>query len=124
MSVTVKVDGTFRAKIRNVKPEDVVLSGKNLSVQGVILPILPNRLYEAFFMLERVTRHKHGTLYLDILKSGDLKYATDTSDYSPDYYIGRVLGFGSNTPTFRQTIFASSRVPEDDEFLRGNTNEY
>lgn len=120
MSVTLNCDGTFQGKIKSVGPEDVVLRGKALSVKGVILPISPSHLYETFRVLERYTRYKHGTLYFKFLKSGDISYAVDASDDTADYYIGRVLGFGSNYPSVWTRIFASSYSPDDDEYKVGS----
>lgn len=124
MSVTFKFDGTYRNSIKNVKPEDIVLRGKILTVKGIAIPFTPNSLFNAFYTMEKEARHKLGTVYINLLKSGDIQYASDTSDYAPDYYVGRILGFGNNSPSFYTVRHVSTRIPDDNEYLVGRSEKW
>lgn len=119
MPITVEFDGRFRRIIRGVSPSDVVLRGKKLYVQGIEIPVKDDRLYDVFYHLEKETRYKHGKSIIVILVDGEIEYASTTSNNTADYYANKILGFGSNSPSYNNLPHSSGCVPKDDEYLKG-----
>ena len=119
MPITVEFDGRFRRIIRGVSPRDIVIRGKRLYVQGVEVPIKEDRLYDVFFHLESEARYKHGKSIIAILANGEISCASTTSNNTADYFADRILGFGSNNPSYSTLPHSSDRIPQEDEYRRG-----
>lgn len=123
MSVTIKFDGIYRNKICKVNPDDIVLQGKKLKIKGVNIPIVESRLYDVFYFLEKKTRYKHGETTLILLNNGEIKYTSNVNNSSSDYYIGKILGFGT-VKTINILFRNVEKTPGDDEYLIGDYQDY
>lgn len=122
MGVTIKFDGTYQKKIKNVVPSDIVLQNRALFVKGEHIPISVEELYDAFYYLAEKTSDKHGQVVINLLKSGELEFYSKTSNYSPDYFIGVVMEMGVYPS--RDRVRHYKRIPDVDEYLTGDSVLY
>lgn len=95
MAITIEFDGTFRKKISNVSPSDIVHKEKQLFVKGVPIPVIPDRLYDLLYLLNNKACYKHGKVCVVLCTNGDIKYHSKTSNFTADYYVGRIMNYGT-----------------------------
>ena len=123
MAITVEFDGRFRKKISNVSPSDLLLRGKQLFVKGVQIPVMTDRLYDLFYLLEERTSYKHGKICVVLCANGDIKYHSKISNFTADYYVGKVMNFGT-IPDYKELHRTYGKYgPTDDEYRVGGQDD-
>lgn len=120
MAISIEFDGRFRGFFKNVIPGDIILRGKNLYIQGRIIPIAENTLYDAFRFFERETNYKYGKLIVVILNNGDIEYTGYVTNSFADYHIGNITTFGV-TKYYHPLVNICNIIPEDDEYMVGRS---
>ncbi len=118
MGITVEFDGFYRNSFKNVSPEDIVLDGRTLIIKGTRVPVDQQRLYDLFYFLSEKTSYKHGKVTIVLLKNGDIKYLNKTSNNTPDYFAGKILGFGM-MEHYDFLPHSTSEIPDDDTYMTG-----
>ena len=53
MTITIELEGIYKRKFKDVIPQDIILQGQNLYIQGKNIPIAINRLYDVFDLFEK-----------------------------------------------------------------------
>lgn len=123
MAITVEFDGQFRKKISKVSPSDIVLKGKQLFVQEMQIPVISDRLYDLFYLLEEQTSHKHGKLCVALLSNGDIKYYSTASNMTADYLVGKILNYGTIIDYQELYRRYGEYGPTDEEYRVGGQND-
>lgn len=116
MSVTIEFDGYFRRCFRKVLPQNISIRGKQFYIHGIPIPIAESRLYDVFFYLEKECGYKNGKVKLVLLHSGDIQYASSTTDDSIDFFLTSVFGPGATYYYLPKRI---ETIPSDDDYLVG-----
>lgn len=121
MAITVEFDGRYRNKISNVSPNDIILKGKSLFVKGILIPAMPDRLYDLFSLLEKQTRYKYGKLSIALFANGDVEYQSTTSNSAAEYYADKILSAG--VQRYYRGLARCNVIPSDDVYRIGKQEE-
>lgn len=118
MGITVEFDGFYRNVFKNVSPCHIVLQGRTLLIKGTRVPVAQQQLYNLFYFLSEKTSYKHGKVTVVLLKNGDIKYLNRTSNNTPDYFAGKILGFGM-MEHYNILPRRIEEIPDDDTYMTG-----
>ena len=116
MTITIELEGIYKRKFKDVIPQDIILQGQNLYIQGKNIPIAINRLYDVFDLFEKEARYKYGNIFVIIQNNDEIKYAGYTSNSAIDYHISSIMSFG-NRIYYHHLCRRFSIIPDDNEFL-------
>lgn len=118
MGITVEFDGFYRNVFKNVRPCNIVLQGRTLLIKGSRVPVAQKQLYNLFYFLSEKACYKHGKVTVVLLKNGDIKYLNKTSNNTPDYFAGKILGLGM-MEHYYFLPHSTSEIPDDDTYMTG-----
>ncbi len=120
MSIKVKFDGKYKQEYSSVSPSDVVLRGKQLFLQGVLVPIPEEYLYSVFNIIEDLGQNKYGTLFLVIRADATVEYRNDTFKKFGYYTASRILEIGTIKHYYP---LSKDNVPSNDTYMVGGDND-
>lgn len=118
MSVRIKFIGDIFGCFYDITPGCLEIHNCNLKINGTIIPVEKDRIFDLFYYLKRASRQKHGTVEIKLLAEGEIRIWSETYDTTIDYILTRIAHIGNlkEYTLLRRNI---TRVPDFDYYEIG-----
>ncbi len=117
MRAKITFEGTFQAYFPRVEPNDIVLEGTVLTIQGREIPIADQYLFSAVSVFAHAAASVKAEMTAIIEGDGNMLYSGYNAVSKTDYFLGKILGAGAQKQWSR---LAPGSLPNADTYLVGS----